>query len=68
MSRSQKPPNQGARLGMNFHLMRLRERVSAKSVDENRTLSSSAAAKYVEALSDNRSLGTDLHPENLRSA
>ena len=53
---------------MNFHLMPLRERASAKSVDENRTLSSSAAAKYVEALSDNRSLGMDLHPENLSSA
>ena len=68
MSHSQKPPNQEACFGMNFHSMPLCERVSAKSVDKNRALSYSAAAKYVKALLDNRSLGTDLRPVNIRSA
>ena len=68
MSLSQNPPNHGARFGMNFHSVPLRERDSDKSVDENKYLSSSAAAKYVDALSDSRSLGNDLRPANLQNA
>ena len=65
---SQKPPNQGARFGMNLHSTPLKVRVSENSGDVNNGFSSSAAAKRVEPLSDNRNLGTDRLPTNLRNA
>ena len=65
---SQKPPNHGARLGINFHSTPLCARAAANSVDVNSIFSSSAAAKKVEPLSDKSNLGRDLHPANLRNA
>ena len=65
MRRSQKPPNHGARLGINFHSTPLCARASANSVDVSGIFSSSAAAKKVEPLSDNSNLGRDLRPANL---
>jgi len=68
ISLSQNPPNHGARLGINFHSTPLCDRLSKISVDENRCVSSSAAAKKVEPLSEISNLGSDLRPANLRNA
>ena len=66
--RSQKPPNHGARFGINLHSTPLRARVSDTSTDEKKFFRSSAVAVKVELLSEIKSLGTDLLPANLRNA
>lgn len=52
MSRSQKPPYHGARLGINFHSTPCRLNCSFSEGDWNRSLSVSQDARKVEALSD----------------
>ena len=65
---SQNPPYQGARLGMNLQVTPRRLKDSLRSSDSNKVLSSSAAERYVEALSDITICGSDFRLTNLRNA
>ena len=65
---SQNPPYQGARLGMNFQVTPRRLKDSLRSLDSSKVLSSSAAERYVEALSDTTICGSDFRLTNLRNA
>ena len=68
MSRSQNPLNQGARFGTNLHVTPILCRASLSCVSRKILVSSSAAARYVEALSDIMTLGRDLWLLNLLNA
>ena len=68
IKRSQNPPNHGAFFGMKRHSTLFLLSVSFKIGDLNNSFSSSAAARYVEALSESKSLGRDFRLENLRNA
>jgi len=56
---SQKPPNQGARLGINFHSTPDLERVFVSESEENKAFSCSAADRKVDALSKRTRCGRD---------
>ena len=60
ISLSQKPPNQGARLGINFHSTPVLAKVSVSEGEENKAFNSAAAERKVEPLSDNTRRGKDL--------
>ena len=57
---SQKPPYQGALLGMNFHVTPWCSNACLREEKFNSSCNSFAADKYVEALSDIIILGSDL--------
>ena len=68
IKRSPNPLNHGALFGMKRHSTLFLLSVSFKIGDLNNSFSSSAAARYVEALSESKSLGRDFRLENLRNA
>ena len=59
---------QGAFLGINFHTTPHRSMAASSSTEFSSFLSSSAADRYVEALSDIMTYGKDLQLENLWKA
>jgi len=64
ISRSQNPPYQGARQGINFHSIPCFPKPSCIVLEVNNFLKSSAADMKVEALSDTSRFGKDLRYEN----
>ena len=68
IKRSPNPLNHGALFGMKRHSTLFLLSVSFKIGDLNNSFSSSAAARYVEALSESINLGRDSRVENLRNA